>query len=100
MIQLKLTEDIVDSTYLEEVGVWLDDRKIQLTKKNSRTRSLITAINKSTDEIKSTCTLNSGNFHGDQFSWMFDLYHFVGLIFADTCTCDIVYCTIRLISWI
>ena len=33
MIQLKLTEDIVDSTYLEEVGIWLDDRKIQLTKK-------------------------------------------------------------------
>ena len=81
MIELKLTEDIVDSTYLEEVGIRLDDGKIQLTKKNSRTRSLITAIiNKSTDEIKSTCTPNSGNFRGDQFSWMIDLYHFVGLI--------------------
>jgi hypothetical protein len=30
-IQFKLTEDIVDSAYLEEVGVRLDDRKIQFT---------------------------------------------------------------------
>ena len=27
-----------------------------------------------------------GNYRRVQFSWMIDLYHFVGLIFADTCT--------------
>ena len=31
MVQFKLTEDIIDSTDLEEVDVWLDDRQIQLT---------------------------------------------------------------------
>ena len=31
MVQFKLTEDIVDSTDLEEVGIRLDDRQVQLT---------------------------------------------------------------------
>ena len=31
MVQFKLTEDIVDSTDLEKVDVWLDDWQIQLT---------------------------------------------------------------------
>ena len=28
----------------------------------------------------------AGNFRRVRFSWMVDLYHFVGLIFTDTCT--------------
>ena len=42
-------------------------------------------------------TCITGNFRGVQFSQMFDLYYFEGLIFADGRTHSIVYCTIELI---